>query len=68
MTDDDDELSAIDKDALERALALSQAESPGRRVQIDRMLCEDEWFEAATFASFNCQCRSLGLRPWHPCR
>jgi hypothetical protein len=70
MTPDDDKLSAVDHDALGRAVALVRAsEDPGRRDQIARMLAEDDWFEAATFAAYSCQRRALGLRPWQdpPC-
>ena len=36
MTPDNDELTAADRDALKRALALAQAESEGRREQLAR--------------------------------
>jgi hypothetical protein len=66
MTPDDDELSAADRDALERALALAKAERPE---QIGRMLSEDPWMEAASFAAYHCQIRALQLKPWQspPC-
>lgn len=57
-------LSPIDRDALARALAIEQAgDEPGRRDQ------GRDWFEAATSASYACQRRALGLRPWQspPC-
>jgi hypothetical protein len=64
MTDDDEELTPVDRDALERALALAQRESQGRREQIMRMLCEDGWFKAAHFAAYSRQIDALGLKPW----
>jgi hypothetical protein len=66
MTDDDDEMSPVDREALDRAIALVQAsKDPGRREQIAQMLSEDPWIEAAHFASFHCQCKALALRPWN---
>lgn len=59
-------LSKIDREALERALAKALAnadDEPGRREQMEDKLKED-WFEAATFAAYGCQCRALGLKPW----
>lgn len=65
MTIDDDDLTAADRDALKRALALVRAsKDPGRRGQIERELREDGWFAAAHFAVYSCQRRALGLKPW----
>ena len=68
MTNDDDELSAVDIDALERALARVRASNPSRREQIARMLRED-WYKAAHFAAYSCQIDALKLKPWRdpPC-
>jgi hypothetical protein len=57
-------LSPIDRDALSRALAIEQAsDEPGRREQ------NRDWFDAAKSASYACQRRALGLKPWQspPC-
>lgn len=70
MTDDEDELSAIDEDALERALAqLRRSKDPGRRAQIEGKLADDGWYKAAHFASYSLQIDNLGLKPWSdpPC-
>jgi hypothetical protein len=69
-TDDADELTDVDRDALARALALVRAsKDPGRRVQIEGKLREEGWFEAASFAAYSVQNRVLGLKPWQdpPC-
>jgi hypothetical protein len=69
MTPDNDELTAADRDALKRALALAQAESEGRREQLARMQRENGWFAAAHFACYSRQIDALGLKPWQdpPC-
>lgn len=68
-------LSAVDRDALERALALALAsDEPGRADQVEKMLKGDPdrhmppqpWFEVAHFAAYWCQCHALGLKPWQP--
>jgi hypothetical protein len=69
MTNDEDELSAVDIDALERALARVRAsKDPSRREQIARMLRED-WYKGAHFAAYSCQIDALKLKPWRdpPC-
>ena len=58
-------LSEVDRDALERALALAKAsDEPGRREQRHK-----DWFEAAASAAYSCQRRALQLKPWQspPC-
>jgi hypothetical protein len=51
-------LSAIDRDALTRALAIAMAsDEPGRREQ-DR-----DWIAAARSAAYACQRRALQLKP-----
>jgi hypothetical protein len=55
MMIDDHEFEAVDREALNRALMLAQAESQGRREKIARMLREDGWFEAAHFACYSRQ-------------
>jgi hypothetical protein len=61
---DDAPLSAVDREALERAIELAKAESPAQCKQIDNMLLKDGWGEAAQFAAYACQDRNLKLAPW----
>ena len=58
-----------DRAALTLALEKCRNEFPGRAGQIDAMLREDGWEEAATFAAYHCQNDSLNLLPWEspPC-
>src|SRR3989442_1298857 len=62
-------LSAVDAEALERAIALTRQESPGRRDQIESMLQERDWLQVATFCAYCCQDTDLKLKPWEvvPC-
>jgi hypothetical protein len=62
-------LSPVDRDALQRAMALARKE-PGRAAQLDSKLADGEpWERVAMFAASCCQGRSLQLRPWEavPC-
>ena len=58
-----------DRAALTLALEQARAEDEGRAGQIDSMLRQDGWQEAAMFAASCCQSRSLHLDPWSlpPC-
>src|SRR5262249_44179519 len=56
-------LSAIDCSALERAFAMARAESAKERERFDEMARKD-WQEAARFAAYHCQVRTLRLKPW----
>ena len=70
MTDELDELPAVDKEALERAIALALAENDRGRVdQVELKLRTDPWFEVATFCSYHRQMDALKLKPWQipPC-
>jgi hypothetical protein len=69
-------LSAVDREALERALerarALEQERNDPRRdgkTQLESMLEDRPWQKVAEFAAYGQQMRSLGLRPWEwpPC-
>jgi hypothetical protein len=65
-----DELTAADRAALGRALALVRAsKDPVRRAQIEGKLREDGWYEAARFAAYSWQIDVLRLKPWQdpPC-
>jgi hypothetical protein len=57
-------LSAVDREALERALDMARKESPQQAAQIDVMIRERGWNRAAEFASYCCQDANLKLRPW----
>jgi hypothetical protein len=57
-------LSAVDAEALERALALTRAENKPRAMQIDDMLATRDWLRVATFASYSQQDRVLACKPW----
>jgi hypothetical protein len=58
------ELDAIDRDALERSIAVCRAESPARAKQIDSMLQDTPWERVGVFAASCAQSRSLDLMPW----
>jgi hypothetical protein len=60
----------VDREALNRALSLTLAERDQDRVaQVKRMLKEDGWYAAASFAAYHRQTDALGLEPWQspPC-
>ncbi len=57
-------LSRIDRNAMQRAIALTRAEDNGRREQIDHMRRTDNLEEVGTFCASHCQSRNLGLQPW----
>ena len=63
------ELTAIDIEALQRALEAVRAESLEDAVRLDSLAEQKGWVEAATTAAYRCQVRSLRLKPWHcpPC-
>jgi hypothetical protein len=58
------ELSAIDRNALERAMFAARAESPARSRQLDKMLSTRPWWRVAKFAAYSSQIESLGLTPY----
>jgi hypothetical protein len=59
----------VDREALRRAVELMRAEGGDRREQIEGMLRDDPWQEAARFAAYHRQVNSLHLLPWQspPC-
>jgi hypothetical protein len=63
------ELSAVDIDAMTRAIAIIRAESFASREQIDDKLASEPWEEVGHFAAYAAQDRALRLRPWEmpPC-
>ena len=63
MEDGQAELNAVDRDALERAMAIAQRE-PQRAEHLASKLEDEDWREVAEFAAYGCQIESLGLKPW----
>ena len=63
-------LSAVDQNALERALKLvlgrPERGDPGRRMQVERLLQEQGWFAAASFCVYCCQMELVRPRLWQP--
>jgi hypothetical protein len=57
-------LSAVDRDALKRAIEIAKAESPGRAAQITDKLKTESWRAVAEFAAYVAQHVSLKTRPW----
>jgi hypothetical protein len=63
--DDDDDLSEVDREALQRAIDLVLAEvAGGRDHEFWVQLVQENWQEAAERASYHAQCVSLALKPW----
>ena len=58
-----DEISAVDRDALQRSLIACRAESRARSRQIDAKLRHEPWERVAQVASYSAQIESLGLSP-----
>jgi hypothetical protein len=68
MTDPD--LSKVDREAFQRAIDLTLAETDKDRVsQVRSMLETREWIDVANFCSYHRQYHALSLRPWEepPC-
>jgi hypothetical protein len=64
LTDEDgDDLHPIDREALERAIAMTRANGGPDAVQIENMLRRDPWEQVARFAAYCRQCDSLRLMP-----
>src|SRR5262249_18190397 len=58
-----DDLSEIDRDALERAMQLARRD-PLRAQQLDSKLADESWVEVAKFAASCVQGAVLHLKPW----
>jgi hypothetical protein len=58
-------LSKVDRDALERALALDPDRDPANP-PINRRLDPERWYEAARSAAYGLQCDVLRPEPWQP--
>ena len=55
--------SAVDRDALERAMQIAQRD-PLRAEHLASKLEDEPWIEVAEFAAYCCQIESLSLKPW----
>ena len=68
MSDDEGELSNLDREALTRAIEIVSRE-PDRAGQLKKMLLDEPWAEVARFAAYSAQGRVLHLKPWQvpPC-
>jgi hypothetical protein len=62
-------LSRVDREALERALAMACSESPEERARFEEMLRKEDWREVCETAAYAMQCRMLKLKCWQapPC-
>ena len=56
-------MKQVDREALERAMALARADPMTAR-QLDDKLKDESWREVAEFASYHMQIRTLHLKPW----
>jgi hypothetical protein len=61
--DEDDALSAVDFEALTRAVKICQSD-PATHLQIERKLTNEIWRDVAEFCAYSCQMDSLHLAPW----
>jgi hypothetical protein len=59
-------LSRVDREALERALAMDPDRDPTSDAPPDRKLDPERWYEAAHSAAYACQCAVLRPKPWQP--
>jgi hypothetical protein len=58
-------LSPVDREALERALAMDPDRNPTSS-PINRRLEPERWYAAAKSAAYACQCAALRPKPWQP--
>ena len=59
-------LSKVDREALERAIAIDRKRDPMSNRQINRKLEAERWYEAGKSAAYACQCAALRPKPWQP--
>ena len=59
-------LSRVDREALDRALAMDHDRNPTRDTPINSRLEPERWYEAAHSAAYACQCAALRPKPWQP--
>src|SRR5262245_48320543 len=62
-------LSAVDREAMERAIEIVRHRDKARAVQIADKLASEPWEEVGAFAAYTAQCDALRLKPWQwpPC-
>ena len=58
-----DELSAVDREAMARAIEILRRE-PARDNQLDYKLKHESFEAVGGFAAYSCQCNALSLKPW----
>jgi hypothetical protein len=58
------DITALDRDALERAIEMMRRHSPMKAAQIDDKLAHEGFIAAGTFAAYCMQCDTLRLKPW----
>jgi hypothetical protein len=58
-------LSRVDREALERALAMDPDRNPTSNTP-NRRLEPERWYEAGKSAAYACQCAALRPKPWQP--
>jgi hypothetical protein len=59
-------LRRVDREALERAIALRLAADGNDALQMQGKLKDEPWIEAAQFAAYACQDDALRLKSWQP--
>jgi hypothetical protein len=57
-------MTRTDKDALRRAIEMAKTLDPAIVQAVEAMLKSRTWQEAAEYACYHCQVKSLRLRPW----
>jgi hypothetical protein len=63
-------MSAIDREALTRAIEIARKESRAEAKRIDERLANgDDWHDVARSCAYHCQIVALHLQPWQapPC-
>src|SRR6516165_7037427 len=58
------DLSAVDIEALQRALRMAREENQEQRERLDQVEAKKGWEGAALTAVYHLQCKVLKLRPW----
>jgi hypothetical protein len=59
-------ISRVDREALDRALAMDHDRNPTSDTPINRRLEPERWYAAAKSAAYACQCAALRPKPWQP--
>jgi hypothetical protein len=58
------DLDPVDREALERAMAIAMQRDPLSAEHLASKLKDEPWREVAEFAAYSCQIESLSLKPW----